>query len=165
MAGIPTVTIRIAAPASGDSGDGRGVVPLIEQMWYVLAERPDPAAMPEQDDGDATIVAFSFTERQPVPPPVRAASYGFVADCERQGQPFSAGRALEPEDRKYGAPTYSRTVDISEEQFEAMQNLIYDPDGAGFKQKYHAHEGGSIAFGWKAMEVGGMNPDGYEGGV
>ncbi len=162
MTGIPTVTIKIAAPESGESSMH---IPLIEQMWYVLAERPDPAAMPEQDDGDATIVAFSFAERKPPPAPVRAASYGFVADCERQGQPFSPGRPLEPADRKYGAPTYSRTVDISAEQFEAMQNLIYDPDGAGFNQKYHTMQGGGIAFGWKAMEVGGMNPDGYEGGI
>lgn len=131
------------------------------------------------DDGNATIEAKRFdsaaanapsapaASTAPARPelPSRSASFGFVADCECQGQPFSPGRPIEPEDRKYGEPTYSRTVDISEDQYSAMQNLIHDPDGAGFDKKYHGVAGGGIAFGWKAMEVGGMNPDGYEGGV
>jgi hypothetical protein len=121
------------------------------------------------DDGNATIEAKKF-DAAPVAParaelPRRSASFGFVADCECQGQPFSLGRPIEPEDRKYGEPTYSRTVDISEDQYHAMQNLIYDPDGAGFDKKFHGVAGGGIAFGWKAMEVGGMNPEGYDGGV
>ena len=160
MSSIPTVTINIATQDTGTIG---GHIPLIEQMWYVLSSRPDPAAQPVVDDGDATIIGFALGKPQPAP--VRAASYGFVADCECQGQPFSPGRPLEPEARKYGKPTYSRRVDVSEQQYQAMQNLIFDPAAAGFKAEYHAKAGGGIAFGWKAMEVGGMNPDGYEGGV
>ncbi len=147
---MPTVTINIASRGTATSD---GQKSSVGHMWYTL------------DDG-----------RGGAP-----ASYGFSPDRSHEGKPFAPGEVnAHGSDSKYYQDTYySRTVEVSDEQYKAMKQFSEaskdaDPDSTvtvtgvdgkqqSFKLHYNGLSNSCIDYTWKAMEVGGLNPDGFEG--
>jgi hypothetical protein len=149
---MPIVTINIA-----DRGNPTKDTPSkVGHMWYSL------------DDGKGG---------QPE-------SYGFSPD-ESHGEkskPFAPGKVnTHGSDNDYyqGTYYYSRKVEISQAQYDAMKGFGEKTAGAapdstvtakdinGKDQSFTLHYNGlsnsCIDYTWKAMEVGGLNPDGFEG--
>lgn len=106
---------------------------LPDQMWYELNDGKNPPA-----------------------------SYGLVHDVERQGQPFGIGQISFVDRTTMQKRIYSRTVELSREEFDAMQNFAMNPAAAGFDLHYVGPRNRGVAFTWKAMELADMNPAGYD---
>jgi hypothetical protein len=105
----------------------------LDQMWYELSDGKGPAA-----------------------------SFGLVHDVERQGQPFAIGQISFMDRPAMQKRIYSRTVEVSREEYDAMQNFAFNPTAAGFDMHYVGPKNRGVAFTWKAMELAGMNPAGYD---
>ncbi len=105
----------------------------IDQMWYELSDGKGPTA-----------------------------SFGLVHDVERQGQPFAIGQISFMDRTAMQKRIYSRTVAVSHEEYEAMQNFAFNPTAAGFDLHYIGPKNRGVAFTWKAMELADMNPAGYD---
>lgn len=125
--------VAIKIAAAGTRFVQGGYLP-VDQMWYEL------------DDGCGHL-----------------ACYGMVVDGEQQGQPFSIGEIDSNIRRQFREPSYARAVEISQEQYQAMLAVAIDPENGGFDVNLMQHPKGGIAFVWKAMQAGGMNPEGYQG--
>jgi hypothetical protein len=133
VAPVAQASVAIKIAAAGTRFVQGGYLP-VDQMWYEL------------DDGCG-----------------HRACYGMVADAEQQGQPFSIGETDSDIRRQFREPSYARAVEISQEQYQAMLAVAIDPENVGFDQQLTHHPKGGIAFVWKAMQAGGMNPEGYQG--
>ena len=133
--GNPSVTIHIADRGTGLS-TGPGDTSATGHMWYSL------------NDGNGNI-----------------SSYGFSPDAAHQGWPEAPGaiNALGPAESEYNTEAYSRTIDITPEQFTAMDHFGSDPAGAGFSMFYDGVGNSCIDFTWRALQLGGLNPNGFEG--
>ena len=57
----------------------------------------------------------------------------------------------------------SHTVEISQQQHDAMSNFGENPGSGGFDMQYNGANNSCIDFTWKALEVGGLNPSGFNG--
>jgi len=92
-------------------------------------------------------------------------SYGFAPDEEHHGSPFAPGQRYRTDSSEYKTTAYSREIEISQAQYDAMQKFGEDPTSAGFSMRYNGLTNSCIDFTWKALEVGGLNPSGYEGAL
>lgn len=126
-------SVAIKIAAAGTPFVQGGYLP-VDQMWYEL------------DDGCG-----------------HQACYGMVTDTALQGQPFSIGEIDSNIRRQFREPSYARAVEISQEQHQAMLAVAIDPENGGIEPHLMQHPKGGIAFVWKAMQAGGMNPEGYQG--
>ena len=105
----------------------------LDQMWYELSDGKSPAA-----------------------------SFGLVHDVEGQGQPFAIGQISFMDRTTMQKRIYSRTVAVSRQEFDSMQNFAFNPTAAGFDLQYVGPKNRGVAFTWKAMELADMNPAGYD---
>ncbi|MEN9868846.1 MAG: hypothetical protein RL748_4436 [Pseudomonadota bacterium] len=128
-----TCTIHVADPARG----GGSTASLLDQIWYELCDN---------SGGQQGI----------------ATSYGLVHDCERQGQPFGIGQNNFPDWQSMQKRIYQRSVEIDPLEYEVMKNFSLDPAASGFGLQYVGPKNRSVGFVWKAMELAGMNPAGYD---
>jgi len=63
-----------------------------------------------------------------------------------------------------GAPAFTATFQITEEQSRALGRYISAPHDYGFdKSHYHALTNSCVDFVWKGLQQIGMNPTAYEG--
>lgn len=62
-----------------------------------------------------------------------------------------------------GPSAYSKTVEITQDQYNHMLAFGNNPSGYGFDLFYDGLENSCIDFVWKALEVGGLNPIGFQG--
>jgi hypothetical protein len=58
---------------------------------------------------------------------------------------------------------YTQTLEISQEQYDAMMVFGQNPAAFGFNMYYNGLFNSCIDFVWKALNVGGLNPSNYEG--
>lgn len=149
---MPTVTINIANRGTQLSDGGESKV---GHMWYAL------------DDGKGTV-----------------SSYGFSPDIDHEGSPFASGQVNahgSDNDHYLGDRYYSREIEISEAQYNAMKQFgeagrLALPDQTiatigvdGVSHSFELHYNGltnsCIDFTWAAMQVGGLNPSGFQGAV
>ncbi|MET3449667.1 calcium-binding protein [Ralstonia sp. 1138] len=108
-------------------------------------------------------------------------SYGFAPDENHHGQPFAPGQVYSNDNSNYTSTYYTRTVEISQAQYDAMKNFgeatrigmpdstvhVNDINGKGesFTLHYNGLTNSCIDYTWKAMEVGGLNPSDFQGAV
>lgn len=134
---MPTVTINIADRGTKTvDSEGNEDTSTVGYMWYSL----------KKDDGSPE------------------ESYGFAPDDEHEGHPFAPGSVHRNDNTHYQEPRYyTRTVEISDDQYDAMKDFGEHPKKSGFSTYYNGLSNSCIDFTWKAMEMGGLNPEGYEG--
>jgi len=71
---------------------------------------------------------------------------------------------IENDSNTYLGRYYSRTVWISQEQYDAMKNFGEKPETYGFsKNDYKLVNNSCVDFVWKALELGGFNSELFEG--
>ena len=130
---MPTVTVNIAGPGAPTSN---GEASLAGHMWYSLS------------DGKG-----------------KTESYGFSPAREYPGNPFAPGavNAHGSDDTYYTVKKYSRTFDITQAQYDAMQRFGRNPSAGGFDTYYNGLSNSCIDFTWKALEKGGLNTSGFQG--
>lgn len=90
-------------------------------------------------------------------------SYGFAPDEEHQGKPFAPGQVYSTDSDHYQKPAYSRTIEITPSQYDAMKSFGDNPTSARFSMRYNGLTNSCIDFTWKALEQGGLNPSGFQG--
>ena len=87
-------------------------------------------------------------------------SYGFGPI--EPGDPSGPGER-KPNDNALYPERYSRTIEITKAQYDAMQKFGKDPKAGGFDMNYKVLTNSCVDFTWKALEKAGLNPRGYEG--
>ena len=88
-------------------------------------------------------------------------SYGFGPV---NGGPFGQGSVIKSDDASYTSPpAYSKTINLTESQYNDMKNFGDNPAAAGFSTDYNALTNSCVDFTWKALEKAGFNPTGFEG--
>ena len=133
---MPTVTINIAGRGTPTS-DGSSKV---GHMWYELK------------DGNGN-----------------SASYGFspVADNNPFNDPVGPGgvNVHGPDSSYYQGREYSRTIEITQAQYDSMKNFGENPAASGFSLYYNGLTNSCVDFTWKALEIGGLNSSGFQGRI
>lgn len=134
-----TVTIYITdrGTALVDAGNGQPGESSVGHMWYVL------------NDGNGN-----------------SYSYGFAPDQNHHGSPFAPGAVYRNDISNYQNPDFSRTIKISQEQFDVMRDFGENPFVEGrFDSQYNGVTNSCIDFTWRALELGGLNPAGFQGDI
>ncbi len=142
---MPKLTVNIANSGTSLAGGGTSAV---GHMWYSLN---DGQGGPDY-------------------------SYGFAPDEDHHGSPFAPGKVYATDNEDYQSRYYSRTIEISQAQYDAMKEfgdtaVSADTDstisvgGVNFTLHYNGLANSCIDFTWAALQVGGLNPSGYEGAV
>jgi Ca2+-binding RTX toxin-like protein len=73
-----------------------------------------------------------------------------------------SGTITPDDDRTYDNTYYSGTINISDAQYQQLILLQNNPEAYGFSHDYGLSNN-CVDFVWKALEVVGLNPFGYEG--
>ena len=131
-----TVTINVAGPqqTSGDQTSGDRKS-WAGHMWYSL--------------GDGT---------------GEEKSYGFGAKNEGVQALVPGPGKLRYKDNTLYPKKYSRTIEITKAQYDAMQKFGEKPAPEDFDtSNYNFLTNSCVDFTWKALEKAGLNPRGYEG--
>jgi hypothetical protein len=96
------------------------------------------------------------------------ASYGFspVANASGTDRLIGPGsvNAHGQDDSYYLGRGYV-TIDITQAQYDAMKSFGDKPSAFGFNLRYHYLTNSCVDFTWKALEVGGLNPSGFQGDI
>ena len=92
-------------------------------------------------------------------------SYGFAPDALHLGQPFAPGHIYSDDSDHYQGRAYSRTIEITQAQYDAMKSFGDKPSSASFNENYNGLTNSCIDFTWKALQQGGLNPSGFEGHI
>ena len=90
-----------------------------------------------------------------------AKSYGFgpiEPEASGPGKLLDNDNALYPE-------RYSRTIEITKAQYDAMKQFGENPAAGGFDMDYNALDNSCVDFTWKALEKGKLNCSRKEGDV
>ncbi|MDD5387633.1 MAG: calcium-binding protein, partial [Sulfuricurvum sp.] len=130
-----TVTINIAGRGTPLSN---GDTSKVGHMWYSLN---DGTGEPNQSFGFAPIL---------------------------DGRPFTPGEVKKDEksdDSHYLGRDYSKTLELTKEQYDAMKNFGENPDANGFDLYYNGITNSCIDFTWMALEKAGLNPTGTDGAI
>ena len=90
-------------------------------------------------------------------------SFGW-APLER-GSLNGIGKRFKDDSAKYLSTSYSRTITISQEQYNNIKTFASDPVKHGFDPTYRFMSDSCIDYVWAALHVGGLNPKKYEGHV
>jgi len=88
--------------------------------------------------------------------------YGFT-DEDVDGDGLDDVSKTDRNDYTTDESAYSKTVEITRAQYDAMRNFGEDPSQCGFVRDYNAATNSCVDFVYKALEVGGFNPAGEEG--
>ncbi|RYZ85525.1 MAG: hypothetical protein EOP04_15770, partial [Proteobacteria bacterium] len=92
-------------------------------------------------------------------------SYGFAPGPQYHGDPFAPGGVYKNDSSNYQTRDHSRTIDINQGQYDAMKSFGENPANFGFDMKYNGLTNSCIDFTWKGLEVGGLNPSGFDGNL
>lgn len=98
---------------------------------------------------DAGHVYYSISEGQ------RSDSYGFAP--ETHGQTSGPGKVYYDDVENYKDPRYSRTMEISKEQYDKLQAFGKEPGKHGFDMKYGGAANSCIDFTWGALNHAGLH--------
>lgn len=82
------------------------------------------------------------------------ASYGF-APIEH-GVVTGAGMVYDSDAGQYQQPFYTRTMEVSKEQYEKLKEFGDSPDAHGFSTEYHGATNSCIDFTWGALNHAGL---------
>ncbi len=83
-------------------------------------------------------------------------SYGF-APLEH-GKAFGKGHVYDDDSDNYLSTSYSRTIEITKEQYERLKDFGEHSSNYGFDGDYNGLWNSCIDFTWRALNVGGINP-------
>ena len=83
--------------------------------------------------------------------------YGFAPDTEHQGHPLAPGDVHRDDDTNYKTRDFTKTIEITKAQYEAMKSFGENPAAYGFSTFYNGLSNSCIDFTWKAMQLGGLN--------
>jgi Ca2+-binding RTX toxin-like protein len=131
-----TITINLARRGPSFSGEGYAEV---GRMWY------------------------SLTDSNGI-----SSSYGFVPGRGATGidQAVGAGQVNthgQNDDLYQGPPDLTKTIEITQAQYDAMQSFGLQPERHGFDVNYNEISNKGIAFTWKAIQLGELNIHDYRG--
>jgi len=126
-----TLTIYVAAPGTPLNGGGSS---LTGHMYLVTRHGEETASVGLQPDADGRAVSWMDEKLGAVPAGV-------------------SGRDL----KDYKDPYYARTMEISKEQYDKIQEFGADPSAHGFDMKYHAVSNSCTDFAWAAMKHAGIH--------
>ncbi|MFM9901707.1 MAG: RTX toxin, partial [Polaromonas sp.] len=134
---MPTLTLHMAPIGTPLDGGGSSSV---GHMWYTI------------DNGSGA-------------PPL---SYGFAPT--KSGDPFGPGRTYTNDSSHYlntnsNNPIETRTVEISQSEFNNLNNFGQNPGSYGFSTFYNGLANSCVDFAWKAMQVAGLNKGQIEGAI
>src|SRR3989338_3561937 len=92
-------------------------------------------------------------------------SFGFAPS--KSGDPFGPG---EPnphgsDDENYLTRDYTRTINISKDDYEILKDFGQNPEKYGFSTYYNGVANSCIDYLWKGLEVIGLNPSGFQGDI
>lgn len=82
-------------------------------------------------------------------------SYGFAP--ETHGQTSGPGKVYDKDVEDYKDPRYSRTMEISKEQYDKLQAFGKEPGKYGFDMKYGGAANSCIDFTWGALNHAGLH--------
>lgn len=100
---------------------------------------------------EAGHVYYSISEGQ------RSESYGFAPLIH--GQSSGPGKVYHDDVADYKDPRYSRTMEISKEQYDKLQEFGKDPAKHGFDMQYGGATNSCIDFTWGALNHAGLHRD------
>ncbi|WP_416055753.1 XVIPCD domain-containing protein [Stenotrophomonas maltophilia] len=126
-----TLTIYLAAPGTPLAGGGSS---LTGHMYLVTQHGEEAKSFGLQPDGNGPAVGWMDEKFGAVPAGV-------------------SNRDL----RDYKDPYYARTIEISKEQYEKIQEFAADPAAYGFDMKYHGVTHSCTDFAWAAMNHAGIH--------
>jgi Ca2+-binding RTX toxin-like protein len=132
---MPTVTVHIAGPGTQLKNDGTGN-PGTSSVGHMWYDLNDGSG--------------------------NTASYGFAP--VEHGDPFGPGQRYDNDSSNYQTRDYSRTIEITQAQYDAMKNFGENPAANGFVD-YNGLTNSCVDFTWKALELSGLNPLGYQGSI
>ncbi|WP_320442707.1 calcium-binding protein [Herbaspirillum sp. alder98] len=135
---MPSVTIYIA-----DRGTTRtnGEPAMVGHMWYSIA------------DDKLESRHFSFYQDTNYVP----------EDANPLKKLFSKGNFYFDDGEKYKDPGYSRTIELTQEQYDSIKKFSENPEAAGFSKHYNAFTNSCIDFVWAALRAADINPTNFEG--
>ena len=90
-------------------------------------------------------------------------SYGFGPQKEGVKALLPGPGKFTSNDNTLYPERYSRTIEITKAQYDAMQKFGKDPKAGGFDMNYNLLTNSCVDFTWKALEKAGLNPRGYPG--
>lgn len=83
------------------------------------------------------------------------ASYGFAPQAH--GASSGRGKVYDSDLREYKDPYYSRTMEISKEQYERLKDFGDRPQTHGFSTEYDGLRNSCIDFTWGALNHAGLH--------
>jgi hypothetical protein len=87
-------------------------------------------------------------------PGVPAKSYGFAP--KEHGSVNGPGTIMEDDATVYKDPRYTRTLEISEDQYRKLQQFGSDPEKFGFSKHYQDVRHNCVDFTWEALNHAGI---------
>lgn len=128
-----TVTIVIAAPGT----------PLYEDGKQQMVDGEPASSAPGHmffiiDDGNG-----------------KPTSYGFAPI--NHGEMNGPGKIYNSDSKEYHNPAYSRTIEISKEQYEKLQKFGEEPEKLGFDKEYRDVRNNCVDFTWAALNHAGLH--------
>ncbi|MBO1537003.1 calcium-binding protein, partial [Pseudomonas sp. OA65] len=90
-------------------------------------------------------------------------SFGF-APIE-DGSPYGQGEVKRHDNEHYLETEYSQQIDITDYQYQTLLDYAQNPEAYGFSLWYAGWDNSCIDFVWKALDVAGLNEEGYEGAI
>ncbi|RJS03574.1 XVIPCD domain-containing protein [Xanthomonas sp. CFBP 7698] len=85
----------------------------------------------------------------------QATSYGFAPTTH--GQTNGPGRIYNSDADEYHKPAYSRTMEISKEQYDKLQQFGQEPEKLGFDKEYKDVRNNCVDFTWAALNHAGLH--------
>ena len=95
----------------------------------------------------------------------KSTSYGFAPAKGWEGFPLAPGDVYDTDSDNYTTTAYSRNIEITQAQYDALKSFGDDPEASGFDPFYDGLANSCVDFTWKALEKAGLNPSGFEGKV
>lgn len=139
-----TVTIYAAAPGTPLFNDKTGLPDIDKETGKQKTSLPGHMFYAISADGGRTQTAYGFAPREGAE---RAAWYSLDMP----------GAMQKEEHKKYLNPYYARTMEITEQQYTALQKFGEKPENYGFNQKaYNLATNSCIDFTFKALKESGI---------
>ncbi|MCB2261719.1 MAG: hypothetical protein LGR52_02080, partial [Candidatus Thiosymbion ectosymbiont of Robbea hypermnestra] len=77
---------------------------------------------------------------------------------------YAPGGVTNQDGSTYDPGYFSHSIELTQDQWNAMQDFLDNPQNYGFGTDDHnAFENSCVDYSWKALEQAGLNPDGFEG--
>nr|WP_198985174.1 hypothetical protein [Herbaspirillum sp. ASV7] len=124
-----------------------------------------PGTIYKNSNGDSAPSVAGHVWMEIVDPVGGSRAAGFAPLDPKGGVMSVPGRIYKDDEAAYsGAPAFTATFQITEEQSRALSRYISAPKEQGFdKDHYHALTNSCVDFVWKGLQQIGMNPTAYEG--